>query len=253
MEPLKIAVLHIRDTREHNPGFQLELDELNTNTLTQIHQTGHLPELISSWQLSLEQLQQIVDRSDAVIIMGGEDVDPQLYNGPLSYPGSGSHEPQADRTQIAAIHHAIATDTPLLGICRGLQLINVALGGTLIQDLDPALAHRGEGTDPFAQTHVSVVDDELAVDLSALSAHQCTHHQAIDSLGDGLQIVARSADGVIEAVVHHTAKLTGVQWHPEHSQTADTQLGPLIQRLARQLGHHAPAPRNTAENQLVDA
>lgn len=234
MEPLKIAVLHIRDTREHNPGFQLELDELNANTAAQIRAEGHEPELVATRQLSLEQVQQVVDRSDAVIIMGGEDVDPELYNGPEDYPGSGAHEPQADRSQIAAIRYAMATDTPLLGICRGMQLLNVALGGTLVQHLHNAQGHRGEGRDPFALTRAGFVADELAEDLSARDVHRCSHHQSIHSLGAGLQIAAMSNDEVIEAVVHHSAKATAVQWHPEHSQTAGSQLGPLIRRLARQ-------------------
>lgn len=253
MEPLKIAVLHIRDTREHNPGFQLELDELNANTITQIREAGHHPELVAAWQLSLEQVQQTVDRSDALIIMGGEDVDPEIYNGSNTYTGAGTHEPEADRNQIAAIAYAMETDTPLLGICRGLQLINIALGGTLVQHMHNTAEHRGEGADPFAQTRVGFVAEELATDLSATAAHQCSHHQAIHSLGAGLQIAAMSTDDVIEAVVHNTAKVTAVQWHPEHSQTAPTQLRLLIQRLERQHGQLTAVQDGSLHNLLVDA
>lgn len=251
MEPLKIAVLHVRDIREHDPRFQLELDELNANTTALIQTEGHEPELVASWQLTVEQVQQIIDRSDAVIIMGGEDVDPELYNGPENYAGSGAREPQADRNQIAAIRYAMATDTPLLGICRGMQLLNVALGGTLVQHLHNAQNHRCEGTDPFVQTRVGFVANELAEDLSARDPHRCSHHQAIHSLGAGLQIAAMSSDDVIEAVVHHSAKITAVQWHPEHSQTASAQLGPLIRRLARQHAQPTASEVDTLQHQFV--
>lgn len=253
MEPMKIAVLHIRDTREHDPGFQLELDELNASAATQILAEGHEPELVATWQLSLEQVQQLVDCSDAVIIMGGEDVDPEFYNGPEDYPGSGTHEPQADRIQIAAIRYAMATGTPLLGICRGMQLLNVALGGTLVQHLHNVQDHRREGTDPFAQTRVGFVAETLAEDLSSGDLHLCSHHQAIHALGAGLQIAAMSSDGVIEAVVHDSAKATAVQWHPEHSQTAAAQLGPLIRRLAHQHAQPAAGEAEILQHQFAGA
>ena len=234
LAPLEFTVLHIRESRAHNPQFQNELDELNENTIGQIIDAGHNASLIPCNDLSIEQMLQIVDASDAVLIMGGEDVEPSLYAGSLSYPGAGHHEVASDRNQIAAIQHAITTKTPLLGICRGLQLINVALGGTLIQHLDNADAHRGTGNDPFMDTRFDSITAELAEDLSAKESHKCTHHQAIHELGEGLQIAAMSTDDIIEAIVHESAPVTGVQWHPEHPLTASTQLRTLINRLQGQ-------------------
>lgn len=231
---MNFSVLHIRESREHNPQFQLELDELNENTIGQIIDAGHNASLVPCNDLSIEQMLQIVDASDAVIIMGGEDVEPSLYGGTSSYPGGGSHEVASDRNQIAAIQHAITTKTPLLGICRGLQLLNVALGGSLIQHLENADAHRSTGSDPFVDTRFDSIIPELAEALSANDSHKCTHHQAILELGHGLQIAAMSTDDIIEAVIHENAPATAVQWHPEHPQTASTQLRALIQRLAAQ-------------------
>lgn len=234
MAPLEFSVLHIRESRPHNPQFQLELDELNENVVGQIIGAGHNAALVPCNDLSLEQTLQIVDAADAVIIMGGEDVDPSLYGLTSAYPGGGSHEMASDRNQIAAIQHAIGTKTPLLGICRGLQLLNVALGGTLIQHLSNADAHRGTGSDPFVDTHLDSIISGLEYDLSAKESHKCTHHQAIHELGAGLQIAAMSTDDIIEAVVHESAPVTAVQWHPEHSHTASGQLRTLIRRLERQ-------------------
>jgi len=234
LAPLNFSVLHIRESRPHNPQFQLELDELNENTIGQIIDAGHNASLVPCNDLSVEQMLQIVDASDAVIIMGGEDVEPSLYGRTSSYPGGGYHEVASDRNQIAAIQHAITTKTPLLGICRGLQLLNVALGGSLIQHLENADAHRSTGGDPFVDTRFDSIASELAEDLSATDSHKCTHHQAIHELGHGLQIAAMSTDDIIEAVVHESAPVTAVQWHPEHPQTASTQLRSLVNRLAAQ-------------------
>lgn len=234
MAPLNFTVLHIRESRPHNPLFQQELDELNENTVGQIIDAGHNAALVPCSELSLEQVLQIVDAADAVLVMGGEDVEPSLYGRTSAYPGGGHHELAADRNHVAAIQHAIATRTPLLGICRGLQLLNVALGGTLIQHLENADAHRSTGNDPFVDTRFDSIASGLEEDLSAKATHKCTHHQAIHELGKGLQIAAMSTDDIIEAVVHESAPVTAVQWHPEHPHTASSQLRALIQRLAMQ-------------------
>lgn len=234
VEPLDIAVLHIRAERANNPAFQRELDELNATTLQEIRALGHRPNLVATAGLDPEQVRSVVDRSDAIVLMGGEDVDPGLYAGHRVYPGSGNHEPAADRIQITAIHHALATRTPVLGICRGLQLVNVALGGTLIQNMDNSDAHRAVAADPFVRTRLAFVSVDLMDAVDRNQANRCTHHQAIDSLGEGLRIAAVSTDEVIEAVVHEDAPLTAVQWHPEHPDTAGSQLRSLLARLAGQ-------------------
>ncbi|WP_430408140.1 gamma-glutamyl-gamma-aminobutyrate hydrolase family protein [Glutamicibacter halophytocola] len=110
------------------PLFQQELDELNENTVGQIIDAGHNAALVPCNDLSLEQVLQIVDAADAVLVMGGEDVEPSLYGRTSAYPGGGHHELAADRNHVAAIQHAIATRTPLLGICRGLRLLKRCLG-----------------------------------------------------------------------------------------------------------------------------
>lgn len=141
----------------------------------------------------------------------------------------------ADIAEIAVIRDAVARHAPLLGIRRGLQLINVSFGGTLVQHLPPDRRQRDAGADPFVTTTVVPVPGTDADGLDLASPVRCTHHQAVGELGDGLTVVARAGDGVVEAVLHEDAPLTGVQWHPEHSDVAVDQLTALLERMRGQL------------------
>lgn len=171
--------------------------------------------------------------ADVVVILGGEDLDPRCYGGAADYPESGGHEPDADAAHIAVVEQALAHRQPLLGVCRGLQVINVAFGGTLIQDLGPASTHRDGAGAGMARFTTSAVDAAGLPEAGGGPVY-CSHHQAIDRLGVDLVVAARAPDGVIEAVVHTRAPITGVQWHPEHPAVAETQLTPLLARLAAQ-------------------
>lgn len=151
-------------------------------------------------------------------------------------PGAGSFESDADDAHIAVIHQALAARQPLLGICRGHQLLNVALGGNLVQHMPTTENHRGAGAgeNHYQPTWLSLDTEALAGDVNISEPVLCTHHQALHVLGEGLEVVARAADGEIEAVAHRSAPLTGVQWHPEHPAVAQAQLVPLLRRLQRQ-------------------
>jgi len=226
-----LALLHLRTERPHDPAFQRALDALNAPTVRVARDQGWEVVPVASAEVAPEVTADVVARADAVVIMGGEDVDPRFYGGPLSYPGSGHHEPLADRAHIAAVRQCLESGTPLLGICRGLQIINVALGGTLVQHLPTTAGHRNDGDDHFVRNRVTLVGDELGVAVDPTAEVRCTHHQAVDRIGRDLVVAARAADGVVEAAVHRSAPIAGVQWHPEHPDTADTQLAPLLGRL----------------------
>ncbi|HIW92031.1 MAG TPA: gamma-glutamyl-gamma-aminobutyrate hydrolase family protein [Candidatus Corynebacterium avicola] len=216
----RVAVHHPTDHRPHDPAFQALITELNEQVRITVEALGWTPVFIAG---DATDTTDPADPADLIVIVGGEDVDPSFYDGPTSYPGAGHRVPSADAAHIEVVRTAVANRTPLLGICRGLQIINVALGGTLVQDMD---GHRHHGDDPFVGTRVDGPwgDDPVL----------CTHHQAIDRLAGGLQVVARAEDGVVEAVVHHDAPVTGVQWHPEHPEVASTQLTALLLRLEAQ-------------------
>ena len=172
----------------------------------------------------LENLDRCADVLGAVrglVLTGGEDVDPAEY-GAQPHPALGQINPRRDRWEIALVRAAMERRIPTLAICRGVQVLNVALGGTLVQDIPAqwpgALGH--EVDDRRARTHpVNVVEGSLTE--AALGGATITvnsvHHQAIEQLAPGLRITARSPDGLVEAVETEDSAwwAVGVQWHPE--------------------------------------
>jgi putative glutamine amidotransferase len=170
---------------------------------------------------AVESAERVLDGLDGLIITGGRDVDPGTY-GQQRHPTT--DEPvQANRDrdawEIALIRGAIRRGLPLLGICRGAQVMNVAMGGTLHQHLPDVIGHTGHqlGDAVFSTSSVQTVPGtRLAALIGESSDAQCYHHQAIDRLGDGLVISAQDSDGVIEAVeIPGDTFVLAVQWHPE--------------------------------------
>ncbi len=172
----------------------------------------------------------MLDRVDGLILSGGGDIHPATYDGPDHDTVYGL-EPDRDTFEFAIIREAMARRMPTLAICRGVQVLNVALGGTLHVDIqhgiDGAHDHFLSG-DPVYETPVTVsleADSKLAGMCDAtLAGVNSIHHQSVKDLGDGLRPVATSTDGVIEAVEHEDPEwpLLGVQWHPEFlSEKAD--------------------------------
>ncbi|WP_445402877.1 gamma-glutamyl-gamma-aminobutyrate hydrolase family protein [Streptomyces sp. LE64] len=153
-----------------------------------------------------------VARLDGVVIAGGPDVEPGRY-GADPDPRTGPPARERDAWELALIHAALTAGTPLLGICRGMQLLNVALGGTLLQHLD---GHTG-GVGAFGAHPVTAVAGTHYAALAPGTAEVPTyHHQAVDRLGDGLVASAYAADGTVEAVERPGPSwVLGVQWHPE--------------------------------------
>jgi putative glutamine amidotransferase len=209
------------------------LDDLNEVALAAVRDLGWEPTLIAAGEQPVEATLAQVSEADAIVILGGEDVEPRFYGGPASYPGSGHHEPLADEAQIETVRLAVRDRIPLLGICRGTQVMNVALGGTLVQHLPQDGAHRRAGPSSLELVPVHArLSGALAEVLDPDAAVWCGHHQAIDRLGDGLVPVALAPDGVIEAVAHDVAPMMGVQWHPEHRDADQSQLRVLLALLA---------------------
>lgn len=156
-----------------------------------------------------------------VVLLGGGDVDPALYGADPDEPTLYGVHREVDDAAIALIHHALDAGTPVLAICRGAQLVNIARGGTLVPDLAEWEIHRGPSADTVFVTEDITLDPDSEVariygtsDVRVLNGH----HQAIDVLGDGLHVTGRAADGVVEAIELDAEQpwLVGVQWHPEH-------------------------------------
>ncbi|MER6525108.1 gamma-glutamyl-gamma-aminobutyrate hydrolase family protein [Streptomyces sp. NPDC001508] len=154
-----------------------------------------------------------VARLDAVVIAGGPDVEPVRY-GAVTDPRTGPPDRAREAWELALIDAALAAEVPLLGICRGMQLLNVALGGTLVQHLDghaevPGVFGRHPVKPVPGTRYAGIVPEETSVPTF--------HHQAVDRLGDGLVASAYAADGTVEAIEPSAPGgwVLGVQWHPE--------------------------------------
>jgi putative glutamine amidotransferase len=154
---------------------------------------------------------------DGVILTGGEDVGPSNYRQ-QEHPKLGRVVPERDAYELALARVAVAAGIPVLAICRGIQLLNVAMGGTLVQHLEPTpeLRHSPEDVYITPNGHGVEIRDEILAALIGSDRAEVNsyHHQAVLEPGRGLRVAACAGD-VIEAVVGTDAPVLGVQWHPE--------------------------------------
>ena len=164
----------------------------------------------------------LLDNIDGLMLIGGADVDPEVYGQPRSDATETTYR-ERDEFEIALTRAALARGMPYLGICRGMQVLNVALGGTLNQNLvaeDGSNPHRRIiGTFVGTEHDIELDAESLAAQATGEEVHEarCHHHQAIERLGDGLVITGRARDGVAEAIELEDSGgwALGVQWHPE--------------------------------------
>ncbi|HLW43709.1 MAG TPA: gamma-glutamyl-gamma-aminobutyrate hydrolase family protein, partial [Candidatus Acidoferrales bacterium] len=210
------------------------------NYLRAIEQADGKPVEISLG-LSSTELQALAETLDAIVLPGSPaDVNPALYGAPRR-PESADADADVERTDNALLQHAFAEGKPVLAICYGMQILNVHLGGSLIQDipseLRTATQHTWDGAskgapEPLHAIHF-VPDSRLAKICGAKEAQvNSSHHQSIREPGRNLRVVGRAPDGVVEAVewTGDSNWVTGVQWHPER-MTGDA----LAQTLFREL------------------
>lgn len=234
------TVLHMRTSRPTAPRFQAELDDLNAGVASQLEAMGWNFELVACSETLLTVVRRKVATADVVIIVGGEDVDPRFYQGAGGYQDEGEHDYLSDVAQLQVVEDCVALGKPLLGLCRGLQVMNVALGGTLIPHLETTAMHRGGagGLGPYVRHPVRLTAEGRAYldDSGAIADGEVvysTHHQAVNELGEGLIVVAKSPDGVIEAVVHESLPFLGVQWHPEHPDAFGEPISRLLSYITK--------------------
>ena len=201
-----------------------------------IEQAGGLP-LVLPFCRDQSLLALMLTRVDGLLLPGGIDLDPDWY---AETPAVGLEEVRRDLDvfQLALFHICLAEKKPVLGICRGCQVIDVALGGSLFQDIDnqwpsPPLRHRGVGHD--TEHPVSIVPDSR---LSALFGPEVIvnsrHHQAVKIAGRDLRVTAVGPDGVIEAAEHSSLPIHLVQWHPERMLAGNALMLPLFQEFIDQ-------------------
>ncbi|MBV7508445.1 gamma-glutamyl-gamma-aminobutyrate hydrolase family protein [Bacillus sp. sid0103] len=175
---------------------------------------------------------------DGIILSGGEDVDPNLF-GQEPHHNLGPTTPERDLAEIAIVKYALENNIPLLAICRGVQILNVALGGTLIQDIpsqvNDSIQH-SQKIERSRDTHwVTLSTNSKLFEIigSERVRVNSLHHQAIDKVANDLCVVAQSSDGIVEAVeyIHPTTFTVGVQWHPESMANKDLAMNNLFKEF----------------------
>jgi putative glutamine amidotransferase len=191
---------------------------------------------------------ELLDRLDGVMLAGGSDVDPASY-GADPDEETGATWPDRDTFELALLRRAIEREIPALGICRGMQMLNVARGGTLDQHVPRTLGHEDHRLVPgtFGDHEVRLATGTLAQraaggEKAAVRSH---HHQGVDELGDGLEVTGWSqADELIEAIeIPDAGYALGVLWHPE--EDAESNVIPSLVEAAR--GRAQAAPGREAE------
>ena len=210
---------------------------MNQDYLDSLALAGAMP-VVLPMVFDPADLQAQLSFLDGVMFSGGVDMDPLAY-GEEPEPGLGDVYPAMDRHQIPLARMARAAGLPLLGICRGMQVLNVACGGTLHQDLDrldqPLLQHWQKGQRRGLSHTVELAGGTR---LRALFGRDSLgtnsfHHQAVKDLAPGLTISARAKDGVVEALEAPEGFLLGVQWHPEGLMATSPDMLRLFQALAQ--------------------
>ncbi|WP_328916159.1 MULTISPECIES: gamma-glutamyl-gamma-aminobutyrate hydrolase family protein [unclassified Streptomyces] len=213
--PVLIAVTSWRRPLDTYLGAGTDLYTLGTEYAHAVSAAGGVPVLTPT--LTAEETEVVLDTVAGVLLSGGGDVHPASYG---AAGAAGEHDPGRDATETALVRGALRRKMPVLGICRGLQIANVALGGTLREDLPVTAAHPAvHGPEALRDLRHEVLTDAawLRDCLPEPARVNSIHHQALDRVAVELRPVAWAADGVIEAAESRTPDwyFRGVQWHPE--------------------------------------
>lgn len=239
--PPLVAIVDLTRDRPERQAFQRLAGGL-AESMRRLAAEHYRVRMVYTDELTTDGLIQQTADADVVVFLGGEDVAPSFYGGSEDYEGMGAQLAAEDGRQIELIRRLVAERTPTLGVCRGAQIVNVALGGTLVQHLEVP-GHRNPQI--LKDLRLATHDVELSAGSRLAEAFageagkhadvtvsvQSAHHQAIDVPGAGLKVVGRADDGVIEAVEHETAPLIAVQWHPEDPNTDGEQVTILLRSL----------------------
>ncbi|MEA2497577.1 MAG: putative glutamine amidotransferase [Thermoleophilaceae bacterium] len=202
-----------------------------------VQREGAIALMLSPDDAVADEPEQLLDMLDGLILAGGSDVDPGSY-GAEPHPATTGTNESRDRFESALARAALDRDLPVLGICRGMQMLNVACGGTLEQHLDDLATHRHTPGE-FCDHEVELEADSLAARAAgsqrvAVKSH---HHQGVAKLGEGLRVSGRNpGDGVVEAIeVPDCAFALGVLWHPEEDEQSRI-IGALVDEARTRMG-----------------
>ena len=209
--------------------------------LDAIARAGGEPITLAPREMRHDEALALLGRFDGLVLMGGSDVDPHLYGQPRHEHVYGV-VPEQDHFEMTLVYAALELGTPVLAVCRGAQIVNVALGGSLVQHLGevPDVIDHAPDRFPAGQDHVlhpiTLAEGSrtaLAMDTTDVIGASF-HHQGLDRVGNGLKVVGHSPDGLIEAVEHADRWLIAVQWHPEDTAPTDHHQQSLYDALVVQ-------------------
>jgi putative glutamine amidotransferase len=224
---------------------------MNSRYYVAAAEAGAVPVMVPLFEDDLATLRAVYDRLDGLLLAGGVDLDPASFGEP-PHPELGRIDPARDAVELALARWAIADRKPVLGLCRGHQVLNVALGGTLWQDIETqvpgAIKHDyfpTAGYDRSFLAHEVTLTPgsrlHQAFQASTISVNSM-HHQAVKQLAPALQASARSADGLVEALEAGNGHfLVGVQWHPEMFEQNDPRTQRLFQSFVAAAAGFRPA------------
>ena len=228
----RIAVVSVTSARPHAVAYHAYSELLAERVVEAVRRAGGSPLRVFADE-GQHTARVAVGRAQGVVLLGGEDIAPEFYGASRGYEREGHHVEVADEVQLGIAERAVRDGVPLLGVCRGLQILDVALGGSLVQHLDDGSGHRTEAIVPeqiFTGHDVDVLPGSRLRTLlgSSTVTTASAHHQAVDRLGSGLVVSAIAPDGTVEAIEHATAPALGVQWHPEAPLAPAGQLHRLL-------------------------
>ncbi len=199
-----------------------------------VRRAGGTPVLLPPGEMDWDAILAAVD---GIVVTGGADIEPTHYGGDPDHPQLTKFVPDRDAADFALINGVVERlDLPTLCICRGMQVLNVALGGSMhehIPDIQPADIHRSDEGGWAVQPLTADHDSRVAAAMGATQvATYSGHHQAVKTVATGLQVTATAPDGIIEALEHSAHPwLVGVQWHPERSAADDVTQQRLFDAL----------------------
>jgi len=210
--------------------------------VTALERAGLIPLIVPPLS-SAEAAASVLDSVAGLVLTGGEDVDPARY-GEKRHEKVVSVNAARDATEAALVEEARARGTPVLAICRGIQILNVALGGSLVQDIptqcESTIDHDEEGARTSRSHDISIEPGSLIA--KAVGTEHCSvnsfHHQSVKRVADGMRVTARSPDGIIEGIESTDEDwwAMGVQWHPEEmTESAEPWDRGLFKAFAKQL------------------
>ncbi|WP_232498675.1 gamma-glutamyl-gamma-aminobutyrate hydrolase family protein [Agromyces humatus] len=214
-----IGIVADRKSASYGAWVDIPTDAISHTYVSAVQEAGGAPILFPSVDVHVDDPERLIDLIDGLFLPGGRDLDAELY-GSVAHPSNDPPLRVRDELEIALTRLARERDVPVLGACRGMQVLNVALGGTLEQhlgdrvDLTPHRDIYGEHTSHPVSIHPDTLLRSITHEAEfEISSH---HHQGVDRLGDGLTASASAPDGVIEAIeAADGAFCLGVQWHPE--------------------------------------